>query len=439
MTATAELPRGVRLDGRYEIERLLATGGMGSVYVATHLLLKKKVAVKVLKSDLAEQSGMLERFQREAVAASAVGHAGIVQVTDMGLTSDGLAYMVMELLAGQSLGHVINTEAPMSPQRAARLACDILDAVGAAHAAGIVHRDLKPENVFVVDGERIKLLDFGISSFASADAPPMRLTSTGMIMGTPNYMSAEQARGDRDVTQAADLYAVGVILYEMLTAKLPYVADNYNRLMYQIVTGDHVRLSKVRPDLAPELTAVVERAMAVEPADRYASAREMMEALNHARTRLAPSTQIEVVDARALAMAETVPPTPSQLARQFSGPATVAAPARSGRLVAAVVVGAGLIAIAAFFLLRPPRATPFAPPTVPTTAPAPTPAFFPDATQSAAPTPDAARAVAPPDAAPSAKSVKRRPKPLPVTPTTTPPPDTGVIESSPYAPKAPKQ
>jgi len=270
------------LDDRYRIDELLSVGGMGAVYRGTHVLLQKRVAIKVLRSELPHAHLMVDRFHREAIAASAIGHENIVETTDMGLLPSGLAYLVMELLEGQSLREVMRAEAPMAVERACRICCEILRGVGAAHQAGIVHRDLKPDNIFLARrGKRevIKILDFGVSLLKRPNVPDTRLTSTGVIVGTPRYMSPEQAKGEQNLSGAVDVYAAGVVLYEMLTGQLPYFGENYNVIVHEIMGGKWMPLETRRPDAPREVCQVVRRAMALAPADRYATAEEMVEAL----------------------------------------------------------------------------------------------------------------------------------------------------------------
>jgi serine/threonine protein kinase len=297
---TAQFPSGEMLDEKYRIDRLISIGGMGAVYLGTHVLLKKQVAIKVLRTEFVGAVEMVERFQREAVAASAIGHQNIVSITDMGKTKGGVAFLVMEYLEGRSLQDAIDEEGQFSIADACDIACEILAGVAAAHRAGIVHRDLKPANVFMVrrsDGsEAVKLLDFGIAILAGSDKPDHRLTMTGMVLGTPHYMAPEQARGDKEITEAVDIYAVGVILYEMLCHAVPYEGENYNVLIYQVLSGDYVKPSTRRPDLPPDLEAVVIKALALKPWDRFASADELMDALEPFRSnqRSMPSVRIPV-------------------------------------------------------------------------------------------------------------------------------------------------
>jgi len=277
---TRELAAGTMLDDKYRIERLLAVGGMGAVYVGTHIKLRKRVAIKVLNPELSTPP-MVERFHREAITASQIGHEGIAQVTDIGTSLQGEPFLVMEFLEGEPLAARLRATGPLPVEVACELACAILSPLAAAHGAGIVHRDLKPDNVFLVRqsrGEMVKLLDFGISRAAGLENE-FRLTTTGLVLGTPYYMSPEQARGDSYLTSACDLYAVGVILYEMLIGSVPIHGDNYNQLMYRVMSGEFVRPRQHRPDLPPALEDLILQTMALDPRARPASAAELEQQL----------------------------------------------------------------------------------------------------------------------------------------------------------------
>ena len=194
MAEPRELAAGTMLDDKYRIDELLAVGGMGAVYVGTHTKLRKRVAIKVLNPELSS-APMIERFHREAITASQIGHEGIAQVTDIGTSSAG-PFLVMELLEGESLARRMKATGALPIEVACELGCSILSPLGAAHRAGIIHRDLKPDNVFLVRqsrGEMVKLLDFGISR-AQGLEQEFRLTTTGLVLGTPYYMSPEQAK-----------------------------------------------------------------------------------------------------------------------------------------------------------------------------------------------------------------------------------------------------
>jgi len=320
---TAQFPPGHMLDDKYRIERLLAIGGMGAVYVGTHTKIKKRVAIKVLRTELANAQELVERFQREAIAASAIGHDNIVSVTDMGQTDAGVAFLVMEYLEGESLAAVMSRDAPLEVHRACDLAVDILGGVAAAHETGIVHRDLKPENIFLArrsHGDQVKILDFGISRIRSAEDPDHRLTQTGLIMGTPNYMSPEQARGESEITAASDIYSIGVILYEMLTGALPYEAENYNMLMFRVLTGEYVKARARRVDLPEALDRAVNKAMAMAATDRFATADDFAAAL-------APFTRDARLSRRVVERHQEVEAATTAVAETIAGDAAVAATA----------------------------------------------------------------------------------------------------------------
>ena len=269
------------LDDKYRVESLLAVGGMGAVYRGTHTKLQKTVAIKVLKRELLGAPELVERFQREAVAASQIGHEGIIEVTDIGTSAAGDPFLVMEFLEGRDLATCLRALGPMAAGTAVRLGIEILSALAAAHDKNIIHRDLKPENVFVCKrslGERLKIVDFGISRMPIEGDDSMRLTTTGMVMGTPYYMSPEQALGDSTIGKAADLYSVGVILYELITGAVPYRATNYNALLHQILMGEYPPASQLAA-VPPELEAVITKAMSTHPEDRHTSARAFADAL----------------------------------------------------------------------------------------------------------------------------------------------------------------
>ena len=219
---------GHTLDEKYRLEERLGIGGMGTVYRAVHLLIDRPVAIKVLNQRFVEDEAARTRFRREARAAGRLQHTNAVTVTDFGQSSDGYVYIVMELLEGRTLREIVAKEAPLDPARAVSLMLQISDAVAAAHAAGIIHRDLKPANVFIVQRADVpsvvKVLDFGIAKLAAEileDDEPMTLTQFGAMIGTPRYMSPEQCDG-AELTPAADVYSLGIILYEMLTGTVPF-------------------------------------------------------------------------------------------------------------------------------------------------------------------------------------------------------------------------
>jgi len=271
--ATSDLV-GKTLD-RYRILRIIGSGGMGSVYLAEHTKIGKQVAVKVLHPHLAESYPQsTQRMLNEARAAATIGHPGIVDVTDYGDTDDGYHYIVMELLNGGSLADLLQRTPVLPVGAALGLMDQILAALHAAHSKGIVHRDLKPDNVFVhqtSDGQWIvKLLDFGISKFTLDRSA--RLTATGAVMGTPYYMSMEQAEGRTDVDFRTDLYSAGVILYECLSGALPFSGENPNQVIVSILRNEPPPLSALRPDLPAGILDVVSKATDRRREGRFQSA-----------------------------------------------------------------------------------------------------------------------------------------------------------------------
>jgi len=272
------------LDEKYRLDELIEVGGMGAVYVGTHTKLQKQVAIKVLRRELTDMPDMIERFQREAVSASRIGHENIVNVSDLGTALDGSPFLVMEYLTGQTLRDRLRDHGALPIGLACTIAREILAAIAAAHQAGIIHRDLKPENVFLVRGTRgesIKILDFGISRVVEgrSDGPDGRLTATGQVMGTPYYMAPEQAAGRSDVGGAVDVYAIGVILYEMLAGVVPFSAGNYNTIIYKVLAGEYEPLSSRLGGVPVDLEQIVHRAMALEPEARFGSADRFAAAL----------------------------------------------------------------------------------------------------------------------------------------------------------------
>ena len=278
-----EPQRDMLVSGKYRINDPLGSGGMGAVYSATHVEVGRKVALKFLRSDLTKTPGTVARFRREASAAGSIGHENILEVFDVGEMSDGTPFIVMELLEGESLARLMSREKKLAPWRAAHIAAQMLSALGAAHHRGIVHRDLKPENVFLTTraGQRdfVKVLDFGISAITNPVEGTPRLTQTGDVLGTPPYMAPEQARGEPVIDHRADLWAAGVVLFEMLTAQLPFPGQNGLQVISRILTEPVPRATKHVPDLSPELDAVVFKALDKDKTARFQNAPDFYEAL----------------------------------------------------------------------------------------------------------------------------------------------------------------
>lgn len=257
---------------RYELGQILGAGGMGEVREAQDLTLDRPVAVKFLRPHLAPTSEVKARFDTEAKAAARLTHPNIVGVFDSGV-EDGVPFIVMERLTGRTLADRI-AEGVLSEGEARRLALEILAALEASHEQGILHRDLKPGNVMLTEKETAKVADFGIAKVTEG----MDATTTGMTLGTPAYLAPERVAGEQ-ATPASDVYAVGVVLYEMLTGSRPFDADTPLGLVRAIQEESPEPLLKVRPDLDPGLVAIVERAMTKDPRRRYPSAEAMRQAL----------------------------------------------------------------------------------------------------------------------------------------------------------------
>ena len=268
---------------RYKVVGLLGEGGMGAVYVAEHTLIGRKVALKRLHPELASDAKAVARFMREARAAAATGHENIVEILDLGDAEDGAPFLVMEYLKGKSLATTLRREGRLAPSRACHIVGQVLAALNAVHKQHIVHRDLKPDNIFLTRrsgrADYVKVLDFGISKMKRDDDDAMDLTRTGVMLGTPFYMSPEQARGKKDLDHRVDLYAAGVILYECLSGRLPFDGQNYHALLQAILAGTPPPVTTLVPDLDPGLGAIVSRAIARSADERYQSAREMLTAL----------------------------------------------------------------------------------------------------------------------------------------------------------------
>jgi serine/threonine-protein kinase len=282
---------GQTLDGRYHIERKIGEGGMGVVFAARHAVIERPLAIKVLKREVMRDTATIKRFVQEAKAASRIGHPNIVDVTDFGTTTDGLTYQVMEFVDGVTLGAALRERGSLAIPRAVRIAAQLARALGAAHAKGIVHRDLKPENIFLLDRDGrkdfVKIVDFGIAKVVPVEGAPAdgpRLTRAGAVFGTPEYMAPEQAAGRGDTDGRVDVYALGIILYEMLTGRVPHRGDTMVRTLAMQMLDPIEPPTKVRPDVGirPELEAVVMKALAKKREQRYSTMGELVADLERA-------------------------------------------------------------------------------------------------------------------------------------------------------------
>jgi len=280
------------LCGRYRLGRRMAVGGFGAVFAAHDLRLEKPVAIKVLSPAIASHPDHLIRFRREAVAAGRIGHEGIVNVTDFDHDRDGTHFIVMELLDGCDLAQIIQREHALPPRRALMIAIQVANALEAAHRREILHRDLKPANIFLTtQGTRcdvVKVLDFGISKVLSQRGSEASLTQSGQVIGTPCYMAPERAQGADGVDARADIYSLGVVLYEMLVGELPFGGDSYLSIALHHITSTPEPPSVRRAGLAPALDQLVLRALAKNPADRHPSMAHLSAALIDALAALDP-------------------------------------------------------------------------------------------------------------------------------------------------------
>jgi eukaryotic-like serine/threonine-protein kinase len=336
---------GGLLADRYRFEQKITSGGMGSVFRATDEKLGRTVAIKMLRADIASEPHFVDRFRREARAAAALTHPNITAVYDYG-EEEGHPFIVMEFIEGRDLSEVLEQEGPLEPERAVALCNQILDALAYAHAAGLVHRDVKPGNVMVTGGGHVKVTDFGIARAVDDTT----LTATGSVIGTVKYMAPEQASGER-VGPPADLYALGVVLYEMLTNAVPYTGDSPITVAMRHVMNDVPPPSQLNPEVPLGLDEVVAQATTRDPAHRFSSAQEMKAALSGA-----------LRERNAVTLGMAVPPLaadatlPLERSAGETGdeqtvwpiPGNRYDPTRVGRVVVASFIVLALIAAAAF-------------------------------------------------------------------------------------------
>jgi serine/threonine-protein kinase len=289
----APLVAGEVLENKYRISKMLGGGAMGIVYEAYHLRLEKSVAIKVLRPELARLEDLRDRFEAEARAAAAIGHPNIVTVTDMGQAPTGALYFVMDRLRGETLGERLEKQGKLEVNAAVRIVIEVLSGLEAAHELRLVHRDLKPDNIFLArpPGGRgmAKILDFGIAKALASVGRRNKGTHVGTTVGTPMYMAPEQAMADPDIDARADLYSIGVILYQSLAGRLPFEGNNAVDVLAAVMTETPPSLGSLCPDAPFELVQLVEMAMSRERDRRPATAAEFITRLQESVARVRPA------------------------------------------------------------------------------------------------------------------------------------------------------
>ncbi|GGF12917.1 hypothetical protein GCM10011611_18250 [Aliidongia dinghuensis] len=298
---SAPLPESI---GRYRVERLLGRGAMGVIYLAHDPVIDRKVAIKLVRADLIGGQGQtdyLARFQREAQAAGRCMHANIVAIYDFAL-HDGNPYLAMEYVDGANLADVLRARGRLASEAAVRVALQMLEALGCAHGIGVVHRDVKPANILLLPGDRVKMTDFGVARFDNSD-----MTQDGTMIGTPSYMSPEQCLGQA-VDARSDLFSVGAVLYEMLSGTRAFPGRSATEVIYRLMHEQPVEIDTLVTGVTPMIGAVLRRALAKVPQDRFGSAAEMAEALRMAS--VAPVPPLSAADVTVLAPAAARPAAP---------------------------------------------------------------------------------------------------------------------------------
>jgi predicted Ser/Thr protein kinase len=377
---------GRTLDGRYRIEAVLGEGGMGLVYRAKHAVLGKPLAIKVLRPEVSRDTEVMSRFQQEAQSASAIGNQHIIDISDFGTLPDSSTYFVMEFLDGVSLTKAIEQQTPMTPQRVVHIAKQLCEALGAAHERSIVHRDMKPDNVYLVkrgsDTDFVKVLDFGIAKVGGASS---KLTKAGQVFGTPHYMSPEQCAGS-NVDHRTDIYALGIILYEMASGRVPFDADNLMGILTKHMYEQPIPPHQLPPpvDVPPGLEAVIMKCLTKSADARYQTMNELREDLERLQQGMTPQAVVDGVK-RASGTTGMHPDASGRLPVQSmlrigEGDVPVAPPTKSkAPLIAAaaaavlLLVGGGVAAVAMggggeqAVVVTPPVAAPETPPAPDTT------------------------------------------------------------------------
>ncbi len=442
---------GRTIAGKYAIVAFLGGGSMGKVYQARQLGLDKSVAIKVMNQKLARDEAFAVRFYREAKAAARLDHPNSTRVLDFGEEPDGLLYIAMEYLDGRDLEQVIQKESPIDCRRIAMIANQMLSAIAVAHDVGIIHRDLKPENVMLIRGvdeegaprEMVKVCDFGIAKLVDRTTEGPARTTSGLVVGTPEYMSPEQGKGE-SVDARSDIYSVGVMLYEMITARVPFAAETPIAIVFRHVTEEPKAPSLWRADTDPRLEQICLRALQKNKDDRFQTAREMRAAL---RVILRVEDEGVVIPvSQPLRMPVTAPP----VARTEKPPVRAVPASRTARTllpwVAAIALVAGALGMRTW-ANRSATGLPVQPPPATVTAPLlPQPAVMPpvvppaareETTQPLAPAPTV-KELAHRLARPSSRSASVSAAPTEAVPETQPPAELPAAPAPPAPPPLPQ-
>lgn len=366
---TADLV-GQVIAERYHIQKKLGEGGMGQVYLAEHVKMGRRCAIKIMSPAMMKDPDAISRFNREAANASRIGHPNVCAIYDFGETPEGLIYLAMEFIEGRSLNEILDEAGTLPLARAASIITQCADALQVAHDFEIVHRDLKPDNIMVITArgrDTVKVVDFGIAKAVGADGGAQKVTKTGFVVGTPEYMSPEQLAGD-PVDGRSDLYSLALVFYRMLTGGSPFPADSQQETMIKRLTDDPLPLATARPDVRfpAQLQRVMDRALARTPQDRYASAAEFARDVRGVASTLTGQVDVEAGTQQVGAMrinAEgtvgppgTVPatridpavkdrPSASPPARTMAGSAAVVRPKKSIPLIP-IAIGVVTLAVA---------------------------------------------------------------------------------------------
>jgi serine/threonine-protein kinase len=284
---------------RYHVLKKLGEGGMGQVYLAEHVKMGRRCAIKIMSAGMINDPDAISRFNREAANASRISHPNVCAIYDFGETKDGLIYLAMEFIEGRSLSDLLHETGPLQVPRAAKILTQCADALQAAHDLGIIHRDLKPDNIMVItarEKDTVKVVDFGIAKATGTDPGAQKVTRTGLVVGTPEYMSPEQLSGD-PLDGRSDLYSLGLVFYRMITGALPFRADSAQETMIKRLTDEPIPLSQAKPDghFPTGLQAVMDRALARWPNDRFGSATEFARSVSQATAGLTASVDTEGV------------------------------------------------------------------------------------------------------------------------------------------------